>query len=115
MFNIQKMMKQAQEVQMRLQEIQEKLTDIEIESESGGGLVKVKMTCDGNVSHIDIHEDLMGSDKETLEDLLVAAINNANSVKDERIKTETEAALKELGLPENMAGAMGGSGGGLPF
>ncbi len=115
MMNIQKMMKQAQEVQMTLQEIQEKLKDIEIESESGGGLVKVKMACGGNLSRIEIDESLMASDKETLEDLIVAAINTANATKDERIKEETRKALKDLGLPEGIAGSMGDSGSGFPF
>ncbi len=115
MLNVQKMMKQAQEVQIKLQEIQEKLKDIEIESESGGGLIKIKMTCSGNATHVEIDKGLMGSDKETLEDLIVAAINTANVAKDERIKEETEAALKSVGMPEGMADAVGGSGGGLPF
>jgi len=115
MMNIKKMMEQAQQVQIRLQEIQEKLKDIEVESESGGGLVKIKMTCGGDATCIEINEELMNSDKETLEDLIVAAINTANVIKDERIKTETESTLREMGLPEGMADQMGGSGGGLPF
>jgi len=115
MLNMQKMMKQAQEVQMKLQEIQEKLKDIEVESESGGGLVKIRMTCGGDATRIDIDEGLMASDKETLEDLIVAAINTANVAKDERIKEETESALKSVGLPEGLADSMGGAGGGLPF
>ncbi len=115
MINIQKMMKQAQEVQMKLEEIHEKLKDIEVSSESGGGLVKITMTCGGDATRVDIDESLMASDKETLEDLIVAAINTANTAKDERIKEETQAALREVGLPEGMAGAMGGAGGGLPF
>ena len=112
MMNFQKMMKQAQEMQFKLQEVQEKLTDIEIEAEAGGGLVKVIMTCAGKVTKIDIDESLMNSDKETLEDLVIAAINNANEAKEERIKNETQAMMKSLGLPEDMAG---GAGGGLPF
>ncbi len=104
--DFQKMMKQAQEMQFKLQEVQEKLKDIEVESEAGGGLVKVKMSCSGKVLNIEIDESLMNSDKETLEDLLTAAINNANDTKEERIKSETGAMMKELGLPE---------GEGLPF
>lgn len=114
MFNMQKMMKQAQEVQERLQEVHEKLKDIEVESESGGGLVKIRMTCGGDATHVNIDESLMNSDKETLEDLIIAAINTANAAKDERIKEETETALKNAGLPEGLAGNMGG-GSGLPF
>lgn len=99
MMNFQKMMQQAQQMQFKLQEMQEKLKDIEVEGEAGGGMVKVKMMCDGKVISIDIDDSVMG-DKETLEDLVVAAINNANSVKDERIQQETKAMMEELGLPE---------------
>lgn len=111
MFNMQKMMKQAQEMQMKLQEVQEKLVDIEIEAESGGGLIKIVMTCAGKVTRINIDESLMSSDKETLEDLLTAAVNTANDIKDERIKEETKAMMESMGLPEGFAG----QGGGLPF
>ncbi len=114
MFNMQKMMKQAQEMQARLQEVQEKLKDMEIEAEAGGGLIKIRMTCAGKALGLDIDESLIGSDKETLEDLLTAAINTANEVKDATIKAETQKMMEGLGLPEGMADQMGG-GGGLPF
>ncbi len=107
MFNMQKMMKQAQEMQFKLQEVQEKLKDIEVEAESGGGMVKVTMRCDGDVTKINIDESLIGSDKETLEDLIAAAVNNANATKDDRIKSETKAMMDSLGLPSD--------GSGLPF
>ncbi|MFP4098182.1 MAG: YbaB/EbfC family nucleoid-associated protein [Alphaproteobacteria bacterium] len=112
MLNIQKMMKQAQQVQIKLQEIQEKLKDIEVEGEAGGGLVKITLNCGGGAKRVSINEDLMNSDKETLEDLMVAAINMANQAKDIRIKEETEGALKGMDLPEGLADNMGG---GLPF
>ena len=101
MFNFQKMMKQAQEMQFRLQEVQEKLKDMEFSAEAGGGLVKVVMTCSGRVVSVSIDPSLMESDKETLEDLLAAVMNNANDIKDEKIKTETQAMLKEIGLPDD--------------
>ncbi len=102
------MMKQAQEMQFKLQEIQEKLKDIEIEAEAGGGLVKVKMSCSGKVLNIQIDDTIVDSDKETLEDLIIAAMNNANDAKEERIKSETKAMMESLGVPEGIAG-------GLPF
>jgi len=114
MFNMQKMMKQAQEMQMKLQEVQEKLVDIEVQSESGGGLVKVTMTCAGKVVRIDIDQSLLDTDKETLEDLIAAAVNSANDIKDQRIKDETEAMMKGMGMPADLAEQMGGKGG-LPF
>lgn len=109
MFDMQKMMKQAQEMQLKLQEVQEKLKDIEVEAEAGGGLVKITSNCAGKITKIEIDDSLMASDKETLEDLLTAAMNNVNDVKDERIKSETAAMMKSLGLPADAAG------GGMPF
>lgn len=100
MINFQKMMQQAQQMQFKLQEMQEKLKDIEVAGEAGGGMVKVRMNCDGKVVNIDIDPSIAAGDKETLEDLIVAAINNANAVKDDKIKEETQAMMQELGLPE---------------
>ena len=105
MFDMQKMMKQAQEMQLKLQEVQEKLKDIEVQAESGGGLIKVTSTCSGTITKVEIDDSLMVSDKETLEDLITAAMNTVNDVKDERIKTETAAMMEGLGLP---AGATDG-------
>ena len=102
--DFQKMMKQAQEMQFKLQEVQEKLKDIEVEAEAGGGLVKVRMSCSGKILSVQIDDSLMVSDKETLEDLITAAMNNANDTKEERIKTETKAMMDGLGLPEGMMG-----------
>lgn len=102
MMNFQKMMKQAQEMQFRLQEMQEKLKDIEIQSESGGGMIKVSMTCAGKVTGVQIDPTLMGGDKETLEDLITAAMNTANETKDKRIKDETQGLMKGLGLPDGV-------------
>lgn len=108
MFNFQKMMKQAQEMQFRLQEIQEKLKDIEVTGEAGGGMVKVTTSCSGKVSRVEIDPSMLKLEKETLEDLLVAAMNSANQIKDDRIKDETRKMMEGLGLPEELAGGMGG-------
>jgi len=97
--NFQKMMKQAQEMQFKLQEVQEKLKDIEVQGEAGGGLVKITMTCDGKVRKVEIDESLMNSDKETLEDLIAAAINNVSEAKDGKVEEETKTMMTELGLP----------------
>jgi hypothetical protein len=101
MINFKEMMAQAQQMQFKLQELQEKLADIEIEAESGGGLVKAVMACSGEMRRITIDPSIQSGDKETLEDLVVAAINNANKIKDERIESETKAMMKRLGLPED--------------
>lgn len=101
MMNFQKMMQQAQQMQFKMQEMQEKLAEVEVQAESGGGMVKVVMACSGVVRSIKIDPSIITpDDTETLEDLIIAAINNANTSKDERIKTETQAMMAELGLPE---------------
>ncbi|MCB9983838.1 MAG: YbaB/EbfC family nucleoid-associated protein [Rhodospirillales bacterium] len=100
MLNFKDMMKQAQQMQFKLEELQEKMKDIEVEAQSGGGLVKVRMSCSGVVQGLSIDSSLINADdKETLEDLIVAAINNANETKDERIKTETQSMMEGMGLP----------------
>lgn len=111
MFDMAKMMKQAQEMQNKLQEVQEKLLDIEVEGDAGAGMVKVRMNCGGKVVSIDIDDSLMQGDKETLEDLITAALNNVNKVKDERIKEETENIMKGMNVPPELMG--GGQGGGM--
>jgi DNA-binding YbaB/EbfC family protein len=70
-------MKQAQQMQERMQKTQEELAQIEVVGESGAGMVKVSMSCNHNVKRIDIDESLMGDDKDMLEDLVAAAINDA--------------------------------------
>jgi len=56
------------------------------------------MNCDGRVRNIAVDDSVM-EDKETLEDLITAAINNATEAREKRIQQETEKAMKELGLP----------------
>ncbi len=100
MMNIQKMMQQAQQVQFKIAEVQEKFKDIEVEGASGGGLIKVKMNCVGDVLGVDIDPSVIDpSDKEVLEDLIMAAINSAQAVKNKRVQDETGAIMKEMGLP----------------
>ena len=72
------MMKQAQQLQKKMSEAQEKLNDIEVEGTSGGGMVKVISTAKGDIKRISIDETLMKKEeKEITEDLIVAAINDA--------------------------------------
>lgn len=100
MINFQKMMQQAQDMQMKLQELNEKMKDVQVEAESGGGMVKVIMSCDGKIVNITIDPSVISGDKETLEDLIIAAINNGTTAKDQKVHEETQDMLKDLGLPE---------------
>ena len=95
-------MKQAQDMQLKIQQMQQKLMDVEVQGESGGGMVKVIMTCSGKLNRITIDSSIMNGDKETLEDLIVAAVNKATEAKDERIKSETKSMMESLGLPGDM-------------
>lgn len=100
--DFQKMMSQAQQVQERLQELQKKLVEIEVIGESGGGVVRVAMTCDGMVQGIAIDPSLIKpEERETLEDLIVAVVNDAAAKKDNRIQDETRSLMSEMGLPSD--------------
>ncbi|MGB0719807.1 MAG: YbaB/EbfC family nucleoid-associated protein [Bdellovibrionales bacterium] len=98
MINFKEMMQQAQQMQFKLQEMQAKFEDIEVMGESGGGMVKVRMTCDSVMKEVNIDPSVMDN-REVLEDLIVAAVNNANEAKEAKIKAETEEMVKKLGLP----------------
>ena len=70
-------MKQAQEMQERMQKMQEELAEVEVTGQAGAGMVKVTMTCNHNVRRVEVDDSLMGDDKEMLEDLTAAAFNDA--------------------------------------
>ncbi len=69
-------MKQAQQMQERMQKAQEELANIEVTGEAGAGMVKVTVTCNHNVRRVEIDPSLMDDDKEMLEDLIAAAFND---------------------------------------
>lgn len=71
------LMKQAQKMQADMQKAQEEMGSIEVTGQSGGGLVKVTMTCKHDVKRIEIDDSLVGDDKDMLEDLVAAAMNDA--------------------------------------
>jgi hypothetical protein len=71
------LMKQAQQMQASMQQAQEEMANIEVEGEAGGGLVKVVMTGRHDVRRVSIDDSLFGDDKDMLEDLLAAAVNDA--------------------------------------
>jgi DNA-binding YbaB/EbfC family protein len=71
------MMKQVQQVQENMTKMQATLADIEVEGQSGAGLVKVTMTCKYDVRRIAIDPSLLADDKDMLEDLVAAAVNDA--------------------------------------
>ena len=72
-------MKQAQQMQEKMAKMQEDMAKMEVVGESGAGMVKVTMMGNHNVRKVEIDDSLVGDDKEMLEDLVAAAINNAVS------------------------------------
>ena len=71
------LMKQAQAMQDNLKKVQEELGTIEVQGESGAGLVKITMTCKHDVRRVAIDPSLLADDKDMLEDLVAAAFNDA--------------------------------------
>jgi len=90
------LMKQAQAMQDNMQKMQEELAKIIVEGQAGAGLVTVLMSCKYYVSRVSIDPSLMGDDKEMLEDLVTAAMNDAVR------KVETTSQEKMAGVTAGM-------------
>ena len=95
-------MKQAQEMQANMEKVQKELADAEVIGESGAGLVKVTMNGRHDVKRVVIDPELMKDDKEMVEDLVAAAVNDANR----RVETMTQERMAGvtagMGLPPGM-------------
>ena len=70
------LMKQAQEMQSRMEDMQRAMAELEVQGESGAGMVKVTMNCRYEVKRVDIDQSLMSENKEIIEDLVAAACND---------------------------------------
>ncbi|MBL0086322.1 MAG: YbaB/EbfC family nucleoid-associated protein [Ideonella sp.] len=92
------LMKQAQAMQDNLKKAQDELATIEVEGQSGAGLVKVQMTCKHDVKRVTIDPSLLADDKDMLEDLVAAAFNDAVR----RAETTTQEKMGKLtaGMPQ---------------
>ena len=103
MVNLGNMMKQAQQLQKKMAEAQEKLNNIEVEGSSGGGLVKIKATAKGAFKIISIDDSLVNvNEKEILEDLIIAAINDTKQKADDAAQEEMKSVTGGLPLPPGM-------------
>ncbi len=103
MVNFGNMMKQAQELQKKMAEAQNKLNEIEVEGTSGGGLVKIKSTAKGTIKNIFIDDSLLKvEEKEILEDLIVAAINDAKQKGETAAQDQIKSLTGGLSLPPGM-------------
>ncbi|MGL4236891.1 YbaB/EbfC family nucleoid-associated protein [Tabrizicola sp.] len=98
-----KMMKAAQEMQGKLAELQEELARIVVVGESGAGLVKARATAKGEVTGLDIDPSiLVASEKEVVEDLILAAIHDAQLRAKARSEQEMGKLAEEMGMPPGM-------------
>ena len=77
--NMSKLLKQAQDVQKQIEQVQNQLSDMIIESEAGGGMIKVKVNGKQEVLELSIDQSTLEEDKEVIEDLIVSALNKALS------------------------------------
>lgn len=93
------LMKQAQQMQENLQKAQEELASLEVQGEAGAGMVSVTITGRHDVKRVSIDPQLMQEDKEMLEDLVAAAINDANRRLEEISKERLAGLTQGMGLP----------------
>ena len=104
--NLAALMKQAQQMQENMRKAQDELANIEVEGQSGAGRVKVVMTCKNKVKRVTIDPSLLGEDKDMLEDLVMAAVNDAAAKAEAATQAKMAGFTAGLNLPPGM---------GLPF
>ncbi len=98
-----KMMKAAQDMQTKMAEMQDELNRITVIGESGAGLVKATATAKGELTALDIDPSIFNPDeKEVVEDLILAAIKDAQSKASEKSQAEMQKMTEGLGLPADM-------------
>ena len=96
------LMKQAQKMQEDMQKAQEELKNLEVEGQAGGNLVKVTMTGKHEVRKVQIDDSLLSDDKDMLEDLIAAAMNDASNKVEELTKDQFSGLASGLNLPAGM-------------
>jgi DNA-binding YbaB/EbfC family protein len=100
--NIGNMMKQAQQMQANMQKVQAEIALLEVTGESGGGMVKVLMTGKHEVKRVTIEPTVSGEDREMLEDLVAAAINDAVHKVEAQVSQKMAAVTAGMQLPPGM-------------
>ena len=95
------LMKQAQQMQDNMKKAQDQLAQVEVEGQSGAGMVKVTMTCSHDVRRVSIDPSVM-DDKEMMEDLIAAAINDANRRVESTTAEKMGGFTAGLNLPPGM-------------
>ena len=98
--NMSKLLKQAQEMQSQIEDVQNELSDMIIDADAGGGMVSVKVNGKQEVLELNIEESALSEEKEMLEDLIISAINKALS------KAQAESQNKMNSVTGGMMGGM---------
>lgn len=93
------LMKQAQQMQADMQKAQEEMAQLTVTGESGGGMVRVTMTCKHEIRAFEIDDTAMGDDKDMLEDLIVAAFNDALRRVETTVQDKYSGMTSGLNLP----------------
>jgi len=93
------LMKQAQLMQENMRRMQEQLGAMEVEGQAGAGLVKLTMTCKHDVKRVTIDPSVIGDDRELLEDLIAAAVNDAVRKVEATVQEKMGAMSAGMGLP----------------
>jgi len=96
------LMKQAQKMQEDMQKAQEEMANIEVTGQSGGGMVSVVMTCRHDVKRVSIDDSLFADDKDMLEDLIAAAVNDAVRQVEKTSSDKMSGMTAGLNLPAGM-------------
>ncbi|MEZ5739125.1 MAG: YbaB/EbfC family nucleoid-associated protein [Burkholderiaceae bacterium] len=93
------LMKQAQAMQDNMAKMQEQLANVEVEGESGAGMVKVVVTCRNELRRLSVDPSLLGDDKDMLEDLIVAAVNDGLRKAEKQAQEKMGGLTAGMGLP----------------
>lgn len=96
------LMKQAQQMQARMEQAQKEIAEMEVTGEAGAGLVKVVMLGNHSVRRVDIDQSLMEDDKDMIEDLMAAAVNDAVRRVEEQSKARMADVTGGMQLPPGM-------------
>ena len=96
------LMKQAQQMQADMQKAQEEMANLTVTGESGGGMVRITMTCKHELKSLEIDDSLVGDDKEMLEDLIIAAFNDAVRRVEKTVQEKFSGMTAGLSLPPGM-------------
>lgn len=103
MTNFAQMMQKAQKFKQKMQDLQDRAQEMEVQGEAGQGMVSCRMTGKHELKSLKINPSIIkADDAEVLEDLVVAAVNDARARAEKMMQDETGKLMKEMGLPPNM-------------